>query len=159
MIIPDINLLLYAYDAVSPSHSKAAVWWQACLSGEESVGLLPVVLFGFVRIGTHPRAFRQPMSPREAAEHVRSWLAQPPVELLLPGLDHPQRVLSLLEDLGTAGTLVTDAQIAASVLENDAVLHTTDADFIRFAGLRWFNPITGAGTSGRGRRKAADWRF
>lgn len=155
MIIPDINLLLYAYDTSSPFQSKAGTWLQGCLSGEESVGLLPVVLFGFLRIGTHPRAFQQPMSPREAAQHVRSWLAQPPVELLMPGPAHPQEVLILLENIGTAGNLVTDAQIAASALEHDAVLHTADADFIRFEGLRWFNPITGVGSAGRRRPKAS----
>jgi uncharacterized protein len=153
VIIPDVNLLLYAYDAASPFHSKAAAWWTACLNGDETVGLVPVVLFGFLRIGTHPQAFHQPMSVAEAAAHARSWLLQPAVELLMPGPAHPERVLKLLEDLGTAGNIVTDAQIAASALEHDAVLHTTDADFIRFAGLNWLNPITGAASSGPRRRK------
>jgi len=40
---PDINLLLYAYDAGSASHAVASAWWQQCLSGEEPVGLAPVV--------------------------------------------------------------------------------------------------------------------
>jgi predicted nuclease of predicted toxin-antitoxin system len=38
---------------------------------------------------------------------------------------------------------VTDAQIAATAIEYDAVLHTADADFLRFQSLRWLNPITG----------------
>src|ERR1035437_9521332 len=45
--------------------------------------------------------------------------------------------------LRTARHLVTDAQIAALVLESDAVLHTTDPDFLRCAALRWLNPLTG----------------
>jgi len=60
MIIPDINLLLYAYDSTSPFHAQASAWWQTCLSG--------------------------------------------------------------------------------------AVLHTADADFVRFQNLRWLNPITGIGS-------------
>ncbi len=36
MIVPDINLLLYAYDADSPFHAKARAWWQACMTGAES---------------------------------------------------------------------------------------------------------------------------
>lgn len=147
MIIPDINLLLYAYDAGSPFHAKAAGWWQGCLSGSEPVGLLPVVLFGFVRLGTNVRAFQHPMSPSEAAGHVRAWLGQPPVEVLDPGPGHVERVLKLLESLGAAGNLVTDAQIAATALDLDATLHTTDTDFIRFGTLRWSNPITGAGSA------------
>ena len=146
MIVPDVNLLLYAYDATSRFHAAAAAWWRACLSGSEPVGLAPVVVFGFVRIGTSARVFEHPMTPSEAASHVRAWLAQPVVQVLEPRGDHHEhleRVLTLLESLGTAGNLVTDAQIAALVLESDAVLHTTDPDFLRCAALRWLNPLTG----------------
>ena len=143
MIVPDVNLLLYAYDADSKFHGAAAAWWRACLSGSEPVGLAPVVVFAFLRIGTSPRVFEQPMTPGEAAGHIRAWLAQPVVQVLEPRPDHVERVLSLLESLGAAGNLVTDAQIAALALESDAVVHTTDADFLRFTGLRWLNPLTG----------------
>ena len=155
MIIPDINLLLYAYDASSPFHPKAADWWQDCLSGTEPVGLLHVVTFGFVRIATNARAFANPMTPTEAAGHVRSWLDQPPVQVLAPGPDHVRDALELLEKLGTAGNLVSDAQMAALALDHDAVLHIADTDFVRFPGLRWFNPITATGSAGLRRTKAA----
>ena len=71
MIIPDINLLLYAYDAASGFHAKAGVWWQGCLSGAEIVGFPRVVIFGFVRLATNRRAFQYPMTAAEAADHVR----------------------------------------------------------------------------------------
>ena len=153
MIVPDINLLLYAYDSDSPFHSRAAAWWQQCLSGTEPVGLAQVVAFGFVRVGTNGRVFRNPMQPIEAAEHVRSWQAQPIVQILEPRADHVAQVLKLLETLGTAGNLVTDAQLAALALEHGGVLHTADADFLRFRGLRWFNPITGVGSRSLPRSK------
>ena len=146
MIIPDINLLLYAYDSASPFHKPAVAWWQKCLSDREPVGLPRVVIFGFVRIGTNARAFQKPMTPAEAANYVRSWLAQPCVHVLDSGPKHVEQVLKLLENLGTAGNLVTDAQIASVALEHDAIVHTADTDFIRFSGLRWFNPVTGAGS-------------
>jgi|SRR5579859_2222610 len=154
MIIPDINLLLYAYDSASPFHAKARTWWQGSLAGTEPVGLPQVVAFGFLRIGTSPRAFQNPMTPSEAAIHVRSWLRQPSVQLLESGADHVERVLKLLETIGVAGNLVSDAQIAALALEHDAVLHTADTDFMRFQGLRWFNPIieTGSDALRKGRR-------
>lgn len=153
MIVPDINLLLYAYDSDSPFHSKAAAWWQRCLSGTEPVGLAQVVIFGFVRIGTSGRVFRNPLTAIEAAEHVRGWQTQPVVQILEPRADHVAQVLKLLETLGTAGNLVTDAQLAALALEHGAVLHTADADFLRFPGLRWFNPITGVASRGLPRSK------
>ncbi len=154
MIIPDINLLLYAYDAVSPFHAKAAAWWQACMSGAEPVGLPQVVAFGFIRVGTNARVFQHPLTPAEAAGHVRNWQGQPAVRLLESSPDHVERVLKLVESIGTAGNLVTDAQLAAIAIEYDAVLHTADADFVRFHGLRWLNPITGIGSGSlhRGRQ-------
>ncbi len=145
MIIPDINLLLYAHDAGSPFHTKSAGWWRSCLSGTESVGLLHVVVFGFVRVATNNRAFLHPMTPEEAARLVRSWLDQPPVQVVEPGPNHLRQTLRLLESLGTAGNLTSDAQMAALAMEHDAVLHTADADFSRFQGLKWFNPLTETG--------------
>ena len=153
MIVPDINLLLYAYDAASPFHAKAASWWKECLSGAESVGLLHVVVFGFIRVGTNARVYHKPLSTSEASAHVRSWFAQPSVQLLEPGANQIERALTLLESLGTGGNLVTDVQIAASVIENDAILHTADADFLRFPNLRWFNPITGVRAPSRHRAR------
>jgi len=143
MIIPDINLLLYACDSSSPYHAKAAEWWEKCLSGTEPVGLPQVVVFGFVRIATHARVFLNPMTPAEAFGHVRSWLAQPNVQILASQADHLEQVFKLLEALGTAGNLVTDAQIAAFATEHNAFLHTADTDFLRFIGLKCFNPVTG----------------
>lgn len=146
MIVPDVNLLLYAYDDTSPFHTQASAWLSGCLSGTEIVGLPRVVIFGFVRIATNARAFQNPMTPKEATDHVRSWLAQPNVQVIESEPLDIEQVFALLEGLGTAGNLVTDAQIAVAALENDAVLHTADTDFIRFPGLRWFNPITGTGS-------------
>jgi uncharacterized protein len=145
MIIPDINLLIYAYDAGSIFHANAAAWWQKCLSGSEPVGLPAVVLFGFLRLATNARVFQHPMTPAEASTHIRSWLAQPVVQRVEPSNDHVEQVLQLLETLGAAGNLVTDAQLAALAIEHGAVLHTADTDFLRFAGLRWMNPLTKKG--------------
>lgn len=143
VIVPDVNLLVYAYDADSRFHATARVWWQECLSGGEPVGLPAVVVFGFVRIVTSARVFTRPMTMAEAGGHVREWLARPGVEMLEPQADHLERVLSILETMGTGGNLVTDAQIAALALAAKACLHTADADFLRVAGLRWLNPLTG----------------
>ncbi len=84
------------------------------------------------------------MTSAEAAGHIRSWLKQPVVRVIEAGSDEVETVLDLLEKLGAAGNLVTDAQIASIAIAHKAVVHTSDADFMRFSGLSWFNPITGA---------------
>lgn len=141
MILPDANLLLYAYDQSSPFHLKAAVWFEKIMSSSSPVILLPVVVFGFVRVSTHPRIFTDPLSVAEASSHVRSWLSRKQVSLheMLP--DDVESALALLESAGTAGNLTTDAQIAAVALRLDAEVHTADLDFGRFADVRFSNPL------------------
>jgi uncharacterized protein len=141
MILPDANLLLYACDMSSPFHTKAAAWCERLMGGGVPVILLPPVVFGFVRISTHPRIYNDPLSVAEASAHVRSWLARKHVRLhdMLP--DDVEKALALLEAAGTAGNLTTDAQIAAVALRLDAEVHTADLDFARFAGVRFTNPL------------------
>ena len=76
MIIPDINLLLYAHDSSSPFHAKAVDWWQSCLGGTEPIGLPHVVTFGFIRIATNPRVFVSPMTAAEAAKRAAEFKAE-----------------------------------------------------------------------------------
>ena len=69
------------------------------------------------------------------------------VQVLEPGPNHVEEVLRLLDHLGAAGNLVTDARIAALTIEHGGILHTADSQFARFPGLRWLNPLTGTGYS------------
>ena len=142
MIIPDANLLLYAYDADSPFHDAARSWWQACLSGQEAVGLTHPTLFAFLRISTNARIYANPMTLAESAKHLHSWLARRVSQVLQAPADHVHQVVALLESAGgTAGNLVTDAQIAALALSHRAVVHTADRDFLRFSEVRCRFPL------------------
>jgi len=140
MIIPDANLLIYAYDERSPFHTKAMAWLEALLNGEETVGLCPVVLFAFVRIATNKRAFEDPMTIGEASGHVRAWLDQEVTRLLEMDESICMGALQLLEQAAAGANLTTDAQIAAIALANKATIHSADADFSRF-GVEWKNPL------------------
>lgn len=145
MIIPDANLLLYAYDAASPFHEEAAKWWESCLSGREPVGLCSVVVFAFVRIGTSRQIFENPLSMTEAAHHVRTWLDRSVTEVLYTDEDDLLEALALLEAAGAGGNLTTDAQIAAIAMRYRATVHTADTDFARFPDVRSHNPILARG--------------
>lgn len=143
MIIPDINVLVHAYNAGSRVHSKARAWWELTLSSPEPVGLPWAVVLGFVRITTHARILTNPLPVATACALAESWLAQPQVLLVHPGERHAALVFDLLRRLGSAGNLTTDAHLAALAIEHQADLHSTDADFARFPGLRWRNPVAG----------------
>ena len=141
MIIPDTNLLLYTCNTTDPHHAQAKLWCERVMSGPEPVALLPAVIFGFVRISTHPKIFSLPFSVHEAQEHVLSWLALPHVRIVDVVREDIESVLAILCDVGTAGNLTTDAQIAAVAMRLDATVHTADLDFARFRGVKFLNPI------------------
>lgn len=141
MTIPDVNILIHAYNSNSPVHGEARAWWERLLSHAAPVGLPWVVVLGFIRISTHSRVLANPLPVERACDHVASWLRQPQVLIVHPGERHASLLLELLKGLGTAGNLTTDAHLAALAIEHQAEIHTTDADFARFSGLRWVNPI------------------
>lgn len=145
MIVPDINLLIYAYNDQAPQHTAAKAWWEDLLNGKTPVGLSWLAISGFLRLMTHPRVLAQPLPVVQATTLVRSWLVQAPVRMLQPGSKFPEIFLRQLEQVGTAGNLTTDAQLAALAIEHQAELHSNDADFSRFTGLRWVNPLRQTG--------------
>ena len=141
MIVPDINLLVHAYNSESRVHAAARAWWESLLNGTGPVGLSWVTILGFIRVATHRQILARPLPPEAACARVRAWLSCPYVSILHPGERHAEILFGLLDALGTAGNLTTDAHLAALAIEHQAELHSTDADFTRFAGLRWTNPI------------------
>lgn len=147
MIIPDLNLLVYAHHAGDRRHAAARAWWEGCLNGTEPVGLAWATLLGFVRLTTHRQVMVHPLPVATATAVVERWLEQPVVRMLVPGRDHARHCFGFLRQLGVAGNLTTDAHLAALALEYQAELHSTDTDFARFPGLRWRNPLAAA--SGR----------
>ena len=142
MILPDINLIVYAYNEDAPFHAPAKAWWEQCLSGTEPVGVAWAVILGFVRLMSNRRVLTSPMPAAEAAGHCRSWILQPNVRIVLPGPTHLDVLTELLSG-PTGPNLVTDAHLAALAIEHQAELHSNDTDFARFSGLSWRNPVAG----------------
>jgi uncharacterized protein len=143
VILPDVNLLLYAVDAASPRQALARPWLEDRLSGSETVAFAWSVLTAFVRLGTQPSVFHEPLTSAQAFDLIDGWLALPAVIVVHPGDRHQTFLRELLEPLGTAGNLVPDAHLAALAIEHGATLASSDHDFARFAGLRWMDPLAG----------------
>jgi toxin-antitoxin system PIN domain toxin len=141
MILVDANLLLYAEDSLSEHHQAARTWWDAQLSGAEPVCLCWPVVTAFIRIGTNVRLHRRPLTLGEAVERVQSWFDQPCVRIIYPGEQHWAIFQVMLRDGKAIGSLVSDAHLAAMAVEHNCILQSTDADFARFKGLKWNNPI------------------
>ncbi|MBK9035796.1 MAG: type II toxin-antitoxin system VapC family toxin [Myxococcales bacterium] len=141
MIVPDLNLVVYAHNQDAPRHVAARAWWEGLLNGTAPVAVPWVVVLGFVRLMTHRSVLIHPMTAAGAMVHVRSWFARPNVQSLEPGLRHLDILERMFIATGTAGNLTTDAHLAALAIEHQCELHSNDADFSRFPGLRWRDPL------------------
>ncbi len=141
MLIPDVNLLIYAHDADCPAHTRARKWWEHALSGVEPIGIPWVVVLAFVRLTTHPTISRNPMTCAQSRAATESWFALPHVRLLSPTLVTLTLFFDLLESSGGAGNLTTDALIAAHAVEMGGRVCTNDGDFARFSSVLCVNPL------------------
>ncbi|HWA53278.1 MAG TPA: type II toxin-antitoxin system VapC family toxin [Solirubrobacterales bacterium] len=141
MKLPDVNLLLYAVNEESLSHDGAREWLEAALSGTEAIAFAWMTLLGFLRISTNPAAIERPLPPDDALRHMDEWLAQPVATIVNPTNAHAATLQQLLQPLGTAGNLTSDAHLAALAIEHGGEVCSSDNDFARFEGLRWFNPL------------------
>lgn len=142
VIVPDVNLLIHAMNTDSDHHAAAWSWWSAALNGDEHIGLTWPVLIGYLRLTTHPRILGRPLDSPTAATHVRGWIDSPRTVLIDPGPDHVHVMERLLRSAGSGGDLIPDAHLAALAIENGGTVYSQDADFARFDGVRWVNPLT-----------------
>lgn len=142
MILVDVNLLVYAKVSSLPQHEAARDWLDGVLSGDRGVGLPWTSLLGFVRLTTNRRIFERPLSVPAAWEQVRAWRELPQVFTPEPADRFPGILEGLLAH-ASRPELVPDAHLAALALEYGLMVMTTDADFGRFPGLRWENPLAG----------------
>jgi uncharacterized protein len=142
LILVDANILLYAEDSLSPRHQQARLWWDDQLSGSGPVCLCWPVLSAFIRIGTNPRVFEQPLSLEQAVARVQSWLDQPCSRVIRPTEQHWTIFKKMLKDGQAVANLVSDAHLAALAIEHGCDLASTDSDFSRFPNLKWINPLS-----------------
>jgi uncharacterized protein len=141
MILVDANLLLYAKIADLPQHGKAAPWIEARLRDTRRVGLPWPSLLGFLRISTNARVFGKPLTIEQAWAQVSEWLQLDSVWIPQPTENHARVLGGLLAETGAAANLVPDAHLAALAIEHGLEVCSTDADFARFPGVRWHNPL------------------
>jgi len=141
MIIPDVNLLIYSYNADAPLHEKAKNWWERIITNDISIGIPWAVILGFIRLMTDNRVLITPLTPTETIRHIKSWLQFSNVSLLHPGPQHWDILNKLFKLIGVGGRMTTDTHIAALAIEYHAEIHSNDRDFGRFKGIRWKNPL------------------
>lgn len=141
MILPDVNVLLYAFRDDSRYHLRYRSWLDHLVNGEEAYGMSPQVLCSLARIATHPRVYISPSRLEDALAFSHVLLEQPQCMVIAPGARHFAIFEDLCRKAAVVGNLVQDAWFAALAVESGCEWITTDGDFARFPGLRWRRPF------------------
>jgi toxin-antitoxin system PIN domain toxin len=142
VILPDVNILIYAFRTDLPQHAVCRRWLLEVISGDARFGLSPTVLSAVVRITTNTRAFKAPSAIEEAFGFCEDLLGQPHCQVVEPGDRHWDIFRRLCIETDTRGSRVSDAWFAALAIEWGCEWITLDRDFARFPGLAWRVPAT-----------------
>jgi toxin-antitoxin system PIN domain toxin len=140
MILPDVNVLIYAFRKDMHQHAVCRSWLEGVVAGDARFGISPLALSAMVRITTNPRAYRMPSPVEEAFRFCDILLAQPHCQIVEPGERHWTIFKHLCIDTDTAGARVSDAWFAALAIEWGCEWVTLDRDYARFPGLKWHVP-------------------
>lgn len=141
MILPDVNVLVYAHREDVPNHTAFHEWLEAVINSDQAYGIADMVLSGFLRVVTHPRVFDPPSSMEQALVFVKEVRNQPNCVLIQPGPRHWNIFEKLCTAVNVKGNLVPDAYLAALAIESGSEWITTDRDYSRFPQLSWRHPL------------------
>jgi toxin-antitoxin system PIN domain toxin len=143
MMLPDVNVLIYAFRQDVPQHAICRKWLDLVVAGDERFGISPLALSAVVRITTNPRSYKEPSSIEEALGFGDDLLGQPHCQVVAPGERHWDIFKRLCLETSTRGPLVTNAWFAALAIEWGCEWITLDGDYARFPGLKWRVPQIG----------------
>lgn len=142
MILPDVNVLVYAYRREADNHDAYAAWLTTLVAGQDEFALADHCLTGLLRIVTNPRIFSDPAPTAEAltfVDRLRRARRGRPVTATRATWD----VFAghIAQDRGIRGNLVPDAYLAALAISHGCRLATADRGFARYSGLEFFDPV------------------
>jgi len=141
MILPDVNVLIYAHREECERHGEYKTWLEGVLGGSSSFGVSDLVLSGCLRILTHPRVFDPPTPGPRALAFASQLRDHPHAVQIVPGPRHWAIFRGLCEQTAARGNLVPDAFLAALAIESGSEWITTDRDYAQFPGLSWRHPF------------------
>ena len=140
MILPDVNVLVYAFRTEVRHHAICRSWLRGVILGSEQFALSPMALAAVVRITTDHRIYAESSSLDDALGFCDDLLEQPHCQVVEPGPRHWEIFKRLSLETDTRGRRVTDTWYAALAIEWGCEWITFDRDYARFPGLKWRVP-------------------
>jgi hypothetical protein len=141
VLLPDVNILIYAHRVESPEHERYAEWLRRLATASEPFALSELGCSAFVRIVTHSKIWDEPTELADALKFVDNLRSRSNARPLTHGASSWEIFGRMCVAARARGKLVADAYHAALAIEHGCELVTADADFARFPGLRWCHPF------------------
>ncbi len=141
MLLPDVNVLVYAYNRDAPEHAAYAECLVGLATSPAAFAMSESVLAGFVRVVTHRRILPAPAPVDDVFAFCADLLARPNCVVIRPGPRHWALFEELCTTTRATGKLVAGARDAALAIEHGCEWVSPDADFARFPMLRWRHPL------------------
>jgi uncharacterized protein len=143
VLIPDVNVLIYAHRAEAPDHPRYAEWLRTLAEGDEPYAVSDLGCSAFVRIVTNPKIWEEPTSLDDAFSFVTELRGRSNARPLTHGPGSWDIFVRLCTAARARGKLVADAYHAALAIEHGCEFLSADGDFSRFTGLRVRHPLRG----------------
>lgn len=138
----DVNLLLYATDPGCDEYDAASAFLKGCVEGSEVCCLAWVTVMSYLRMATHARIFREPLSPSEAVANIDALLGLAHVRVLGENDGFWAGYKEIVSEVRARANLVPDAHLATILRQYGVkVLYTRDRDFRKFAFLEVRDPL------------------
>ncbi len=150
MFVVDTNVLVHALDEDSPFHAPCAAALARWRTQPGAWFVTWSVVYEFLRLITHPRKMRRPVSLGGAWHIVDALLASPGLRVLVATPRHIDVARAVIKETpGLTGNLAHDAHIAVLMREHGVRrIYTRDTDFFRFPFLEPIDPVRPAAPPG-----------
>jgi toxin-antitoxin system PIN domain toxin len=143
MFVVDTNVLIYAANRSCPEHTQCFKLLRTWRTQPGGWFVTWGILYGFMRVVSHPRVLPNPWPVKAAWGFVESLLASPGLDILTETELHDEVCADTIREVPQlAGNLVPDLQIAVLMREHGVkVIYTRDSDFHRFPHLEVRDPL------------------
>jgi hypothetical protein len=138
----DTNLFLYGHFELYPQHDRARTFCEQLLCEAKDWCIGWQIVYEYVRIATHPKIHRVPLTVEQALADMKPYLAASNAHVL----DHSGQHLPILEAVAAAlprarGNFIHDVHYATLLREHGvSIIYTADTDFKKFDFLEVRDP-------------------
>ena len=144
MFVVDTNVLVYAADPDSEFHQRCRRRLETWRAQASPWFLTWPICYEFLRVCTHPRVFRRPLTIADGWRFLETVFGSPSVEFLRPTERHLAVLGEVIAEVPRLrGNVLHDVHTAVLMREHGIKeIYTRDADFRRFPFVTVLDPAS-----------------